>query len=447
MNRKLMYCLSLSLFFLCACGSSSIVEEVKETIDENVDDGNTDEDNDGSSEEDRIEGVLYPDELVQMMGKGFDVAWSEFNKYIENHDEQKVIDIAGAGFTMVRIRVNKPATDELFSHLDEQIDQCLKHGLIPVLAFHGHDAEEGADMEQAKQVTVDWWRTVAERYKDYSDLLVFNLFVELNGNLKKDHQLLNEFYADIIPAIRESNPYRILIVPPVGLSKPANLQYIQLPDETDPFIMMEWHCYAAGPALEGNKQWTTGTPEERQLVLDHFEAAKEYMKATGRSTWLGAWMAGNYNKGNEYDIPSQVQFATFFVRELAKIEVPWCINTDDKFYDYLNLRWYPEGEYGGIPVRDVILDTEKVALYSGEGYQGESLRLSPGEYDEAELQALNFDNKISSLMVPWGFKVIAYTGKGFAGTAHEYTRTSRSFSSELENTISSLKIIDLETYD
>jgi len=437
----------LPMFAFCACSGSSGIEDVAEEVEENIEDGNSDDHKDDTTDKDRIEGVLYPDELVAQMGKGFDVAWSEFNKYIQNHSEQKVIDIAGAGFTMVRIRVNKPATEDLFSHLDEYINQCLKHGLIPVLAFHGHDAEEGEDMEQAKQATVDWWRTVAERYKDYSELLVFNLFVELNGNLKKDHQLLNEFYADIIPAIRESNPYRIIIVPPIGLSKPANLQYIQLPDESDPFVMMEWHCYAAGPALEGNKRWTTGTPEERQLVLDHFQSAAEYMEQTGRSTWFGAWMAGNYNKGNEYDIPAQVQFATFFVRELAKIGVPWCVNTDDKYYDYLNLKWYPEGEYGGIPVRDVILDTEKVALYSGEGYQGESLRLSPGEYDQAELQALNFDNKISSLMVPWGFKVIAYTGKGFAGTANEYTRTTRSFSSEMKNTISSLKVIDLETYD
>ncbi|WP_282014656.1 cellulase family glycosylhydrolase [Marinifilum flexuosum] len=437
----------LPMFAFCACSGSSGIEDVAEEVEENIEDGNSDDHKDDTTDKDRIEGVLYPDELVAQMGKGFDVAWSEFNKYIQDHSEQKVIDIAEAGFTMVRIRVNKPATEDLFSHLDEHINQCLKHGLIPVLAFHGHDAEEGEDMEQAKQVTVDWWRTVAERYKDYSELLVYNLFVELNGNLKKDHQLLNEFYADIIPAIRESNPYRIIIVPPIGLSKPANLQYIQLPDESDPFVMMEWHCYAAGPALEGNKQWTTGTQEERQLVLDHFQSAAEYMEQTGRSTWFGAWMAGNYNKGNEYDIPAQVQFATFFVRELAKIGVPWCVNTDDKYYDYLNLKWYPEGEYGGIPVRDVILDTEKVALYSGEGYQGESLRLSPGEYDQAELQAMDFDNNISSIMVPWGFKVIAYTENGFVGTANEYTRTTRSFSSEMENTISSLKVIDLETYD
>jgi hypothetical protein len=420
-------------------GSTSGVDEVIE--DNKGDDDEQTEDND------RIEGVLYPDELVAQMGKGFDVAWSEFNKYIENHSEQKVMDIVEAGFTMVRIRVNKPATEDLFSHLDVHIDQCLKHGLIPILAFHGHDAEEGTDMEEAKQAIVDWWRVVAERYKDYPDQLVFNLFVELNGNLKKDHQLLNEFYAAIIPAIRESNPYRILIVPPVGLSKPANLQYLQLPDDSDPFIMMEWHCYAAGPSLDGNKQWTTGTAEERQLVLNHFETATEFMQQTGRSTWFGAWMAGNYNKGNEYDIPAQVQFATFFVRELAKIGVPWCINTDDKFYDYLNLQWYPEGEYGGIPVRDVILDTEKIALYAESVYDGESVRLAPGEYDEADLKSLGFDNTISSLMVPWGFKVIAYSEAGFTGTEKTYTRTTRSLEDEMDDAIRSIKVIDLKSYD
>lgn len=394
----------------------------------------------------RLEGVLYPDELVQQMGKGFDVAWSEFNKYIENHDEKKVRDIANAGFTMVRIRVNKPATEDLFSHLDIQIDQCLKYGLIPVLANQGLDAEEATDVEAAKADITNWWRTVAEHYKDYSDKLAFNLFVETSGNFKKDYDLLNEFYAEMIPAIRESNPHRILIVPPVGLSKPANLKYIELPDESDPFIMMEWHCYAAGPALSGNKQWTTGTEEERQLVLNHFEEAKEFMKQSGRVTWLGAWMAGNYNKGNEYDIPSQVQFATFFVRELAKMEVPWCINTDDKFYDYLKLEWLPEGEYGGIPVRDVILDTEKISLYDVVGYDGDAIRLAPGDYDQSELQRLGFNNKVSSLMVPWGFKVVAFTDSGFSGTSTEYHKTTRILNDEMNNSISSLKIIKMNSY-
>jgi len=445
MNR-LFFFLLISTFSLYGCGGSSgLAEEVEEVIEDNS--GGDDDSDEDNQEEDRIEGVLYPDELVSMLGKGFDVAWSEFSKYINNHHEQKVIDIAEAGFTSVRIRVNKPAGEDLFSHLDEHINQCLKHGLIPILAFHGHDAEEGTDMEEAKAQTAQWWRIVAEHYKDYSDRLVFNLFVELNGNLKKDHELLNEFYAAVIPAIRESNPYRILIVPPVGLSKPANLQYIQLPDDSDSFIMMEWHCYAAGPALSGNKQWTIGTPEERQLVLNHFNAATDYMNQTGRSTWLGAWMAGNYNKGNEYDVPAQVQFATFFVREMAKIGVPWCINTDDKFYDYINLKWYPEGEYGGIPVRDVILDTEKIALYKESGYEGEAIRLSPGEYNETELQSLGFSDAVSSLMVPWGFKVVAYSNADFSGAEATYIQTTRSFEPDWDNTISSLKVMDLKTYD
>lgn len=441
MNR-LFFFLLISAFSFYGCGGSSrLAEEVEEVIEDNA--GG----DDGDNEAERIEGVLYLDELVPLLGKGFDVAWSEFSKYISNHDEQKVIDIAEAGFKSVRIRVNKPAGADLFSHLDKHINQCLKHGLIPILAFHGHDAEEGTDMKEAKANTAQWWRTVAEHYKSYSDRLVFNLFVELNGNLKKDHKLLNEFYTAIIPAIRESNLYRILIVPPVGLSKPANLHYIQLPDDSDAFIMMEWHCYAAGPALSGNKQWTVGTLEERQLVLNHFNAAADYMDQTGRSTWLGAWMAGNYNKGNEYDIPAQVQFATFFVRELAKIGVPWCINTDDKFYDYLNLKWYSEGEYGGIPVRDVILDTEKITLYKEAGYKGKAVRLTPGEYNETELQSLGFSDAISSLMVPWGFKVIAYSDAGFTGTEASYTRTTKSFDTDMDNTISSLKVIDMKTYD
>jgi hypothetical protein len=429
---KLFLILLISSFSLLSCGND----------DTNFDDDN----NDNGDDIIIIENAIYPKELVPMLGKGFDVAWSEFNKYIEAHDEQKVIDIVASGFSTVRIRVNKPADEDLFSHLDIQINQCLKHGLIPILAYQGHDAEDATDIAKAKLDITNWWRTIAERYKDYSELLVFNILVETSGNFKKDYELLNEFYASIIPAIRASNPHRILIVPPVGLSKPANLQYIQLPDDTDPFIMMEWHCYAAGPALTGNKQWTTGTLQERQLVLNHLNAAKEYMNQTGRLTWLGAWMVGNYNKGNDYDIPEQVKFATFFVREMEKIGVPWCVNTDDKYYDYLNLEWYSEGTYAGIPVRDVLIDTEKIALYKSEGYKGESVRLEPGEYDTSELNSYGFTNNISSFMIPWGFKIITYSETGFTGTKKEFIKTTKLLQPDVDNTFSSLKVVDLKTY-
>jgi hypothetical protein len=84
-------------------------------------------------------------------------------------------------------------------------------------------------------------------------------------------------------------------------------------------------------------------------------------------------------------------------------------------------------------------------LYNEAGYQGEAVRLAPGEYDESELKNLGFTDEISSLMVPWGFKVIAYSESGLTGSSKLYTQSIGNL--DKDNIISSLKVIDMKTYD
>ena len=56
--------------------------------------------------------------------------------------------------------------------------------------------------------------------------------------------------------------------------------------------------------------------------------------------WVGAWMAGNYNKGNDFDMVEQAQFGSFMARALEHYDMPWSINAGNKFYDYWNYVWF-----------------------------------------------------------------------------------------------------------
>jgi len=51
------------------------------------------------------------------------------------------------------------------------------------------------------------------------------------------------------------------------------------------------------------------------------------------------------------------------------------------------------------------------------------------------------------LMVPWGFKVLAYSEPGFKGSQKTYTQTIPSLDTDMDNAISSLKVVDMKTYD
>jgi hypothetical protein len=106
------------------------------------------------------------------------------------------------------------------------------------------------------------------------------------------------------------------------------------------YMMAEWHFYASGPSKENERKlWTTGTEKEKNLIRNKIQLALEWQKKTGIPTWVGAWMAGNYNDGDDYSVKEQVIFAHFMVSELKKAGIPFAVNADTHFYDRENKTW------------------------------------------------------------------------------------------------------------
>ena len=101
--------------------------------------------------------------------------------------------------------------------------------------------------------------------------------------------------------------------------------------------MVEWHFYAAGPSNNSTnkKYWNDGTTEaERNNVLEPLKVAYNWGQENNMPLWVGAWMAGNYNKGNDFDMVEQAKFGSFMARALEHYDMPWSINAGHKFYDY-----------------------------------------------------------------------------------------------------------------
>ena len=115
--------------------------------------------------------------------------------------------------------------------------------------------------------------------------------------------------------------------------------------------MAEWHFYAAGPSKTNEKKlWTTGTDEEKALITDKINTALKWQEETGIPTWVGAWMAGNYNDGDDYSVKEQVVFATFMTESLDNAGIPFAVNSDTKFYDREKNKWIGKME----PLRDAV---------------------------------------------------------------------------------------------
>ena len=286
--------------------------------------------------------AITPQDYQQMLKKGIDVDWwgrSEKNKY-GTYSETAVKRFAQQGIKHVRFRLHHYRfTDEDFKRLFSQINTCMQNDLIPIIAFSAKPYKENPNAEEHEKV-VKWWKIMAERCKYLSPKVSFDLIVEPSDKVKKDVAELNSLYEDCVATIRKTNPKRIIFIAPPKQSHPEGLKYLQVPSQSNSYLMAEWHFYAAGPSKTNNKKrWTSGTAEEKQLIKKSIKVAVDWQKKTGIYTWVGAWMPGDYNKGTNYSVKEQIEFASFMTKQLDKYGIPFAINSDDKFFDYQAENW------------------------------------------------------------------------------------------------------------
>ncbi len=77
--------------------------------------------------------------MTSNLGKGFDVTWSEFTKFMKRYKPVVPKDFRAAGFKNVRIRMNDPAPNvEFMNRLKGQVNDCLANDIYPILAYQGH---------------------------------------------------------------------------------------------------------------------------------------------------------------------------------------------------------------------------------------------------------------------------------------------------------------------
>ena len=164
--------------------------------------------------------------------------------------------------------------------------------------------------------------------------------IESSDAINKLPDTLNEMYEQTVAEIRKTNPDRIIMISPRLRSDPNYLSELKIPSAHNGYIMAEWHFYASGPDKTNEKKlWTTGTDAEKKLITDKIQTALAWQQQTGIPTWVGAWMPGNYNKGNTYSVEEQTVFAGFMTKALSDAGIPFAVNADTKYYNAAENTW------------------------------------------------------------------------------------------------------------
>ncbi len=293
--------------------------------------------------------AISPEQMTKRMGIGVDASWSEFPSQIKDYSTKATIAFAKKGFKHIRLRVAENNASKMWIYLDKEIQDALDNNMIPIIANQSATFENNPTQKNQTE-WVQWWHTVATHYKNAPYELMFDLEVEIGSRSPLSHEpidQLNEAYKQAIHAIRHAgghNDKRIVIISAHRRSDPKKLNMLNVASyEGNGYLIGEFHeGYASGPSKDPSSShyYEDGsTQREIDLIQDRVKAAVAWRKKTNIPVWEGAWMPGNYNKGNDYTIQEQEKFSSDFLKILNKYHVPSAINATNKFYDLKTNKW------------------------------------------------------------------------------------------------------------
>ena len=212
---------------------------------------------------------------------GLEGDWSYKRAMSILSDETTYENIKRQGFDHIRIPIDfrliysestKSFNEKEIAKIDNVLDLVEKSGLYATIDFHGWYDITPRD-KAAKETFLTIWGLVAERYKDRSELISFELMNEPGMKLMsiKEH---NDLQAEAIAVIRKTNPDRLIICAAPDGNQPWTLKDLVLP-EGDKNLAVAVHIYHPGDFTHQGFTWA-GRPANVQVRLDE-KGYKELM--------------------------------------------------------------------------------------------------------------------------------------------------------------------------
>ena len=285
--------------------------------------------------------------------------------------EPAYLDLAAGHFKTVRLPVrwtNHAALtadarlEEVFANrVDAVVDQLLARGLYVILDLHHysqlfgdglHPNEAKVAPEVLEERLVNIWRQLAERYRNRSPRLLFELLNEPHGKL--DSEAWNGLLARLLSVVRQSNPNRIVLAGPTYWNGVRDLDKLRLPPDRN--LIVAFHNYDPFPFTHQGitylpKPFPTGTTccdaAQRKQVVDALDKAKRWSEATGYPLHLGEF--GAYQAA---DMASRENYTRFVRDEAEKRGFGWTyweLASSFGVYDAKAGRWVE-------PIRRALLD-------------------------------------------------------------------------------------------
>lgn len=255
-----------------------------------------------------LSAQISPQQAIEEMGRGINLgntlepptegAWNNGPAQESHFDAYEE-----AGFTNIRIPVRwdehtgdaSPfdVVDSWMDRVEEVVDWGLERGFYITLNGHHEDWLKNNYTNSILRDRYDAiWEQIAERFKDKSDKLLFEIINEPNGMTVAQVDDLNE---RILGIIRETNPTRLVIF---GGNMYANAE--QLLDAKildDEYVIGYYHSYDPW-SFSGLGNGTWGTDFDYQQVTNKYNLVKNWSTTNNipvHHSEFGAIHACDYN--------------------------------------------------------------------------------------------------------------------------------------------------------
>jgi endoglucanase len=258
-----------------------------------------------------------------------------------------------AGFDSVRVNLQPfrymhatngyKLPDAWFQVLDWAMKQAQEQGLRVILDLHEF-TPMGDDPVAHKDKFIAFWRQIAPRYQSAPDSVLFEILNEPSRKLTP--ALWNEYLAEALAIIRQSNPARAVIVGPGFWNSLEHLAELELPP-ADPNLIVTVHYYTpmdfthqgapwAGRADKLGVDWL-GTEDERGKIRQDFDKVAAWAKQHHRPIYLGEF--GAYDKA---PMESRVRYLDAVARAAEQHGWSWAywqFDSDFILYDVGRDAW------------------------------------------------------------------------------------------------------------